>query len=302
MKKVLISLLCIICLGSLGANAYLYQKYSTRRAVLTLKGGEQITLKEYRDQLEFLHGRDTLRKLTMSKIVTNEARKAGVYPPEKAVEERIKEIERTSPEAIPAGRRAELKQELFVEMALEDLSLRGVDVTDTEARAFLAKHPELFRLPRQAKVTLVVAEDEIHANTAERMLHRKEVREAELAMEPGLRVAGLDGFAPNLNVLPDADREKLRTTALKLTPGGVARMKLGNAHFILRAEAQQAAEQPRFEAVQEKARRLARLSKARPRDVMMSELYKNADVNFEMDYRDWFADLRNRAVQSASTK
>ncbi|MGC4042955.1 MAG: peptidylprolyl isomerase [Armatimonas sp.] len=302
MKKVLISLLCIICIGSLGANAYLYQKYSTRRPILTIKGGDTVTLKEFRDQLEFQHGRETLRKLTMSKIVSGEARKAGVYPPDKAVEERIKEIERTSPDAIPAGRREELKKELFVEMALEGLSLRGVEVTDDEARAFLAKHPELFHLPRQAKVTLVVADDEIHANTAERMLNRKEVHEAELAMEPGLRVAGLDGFQPNLNLLPEADREKLRTTALNLKAGAVARLKLQNTHFVLRAEIQESAQQPTYDAVREKARRLARLSKARPRDVVLSELYKNAEVNFEMDYRDWFSDLRNSAVQAASTK
>ena len=76
----MIALLCLVCVGSLGANAYLYQKYSSRRTVLTLKGGDQVTVKEYRDQLEFLHGRETLRKLTLSKIVTAKARQAGVYP------------------------------------------------------------------------------------------------------------------------------------------------------------------------------------------------------------------------------
>jgi hypothetical protein len=302
MKKALIALLCLICIGSLGANAYLYQKYSSRRVVLTMKGGERVTVKDYRDRLESLHGREVLRKLTMSKIVLAEARKANVFPSAKSVEGRIKEIERTAPEAIPAGRRAELAEELTIELALEGLSLRGVDVTDAEAKAFLVKYPALFRLPRQSKVTMVLTEDEVHAGTAERMLRRKEVREAELAMEPGLRVAGLDGFSPNLDALPDAEREKLRTTALRLPPGAVARLNLKGTYFILRGEIQEAAQQPAYEQVREKARRLARLSKARPRDVVLSELYRDASVTFEIDYRDWFADLRNRAVQSASSK
>jgi hypothetical protein len=302
MKKVLLALLCLVCLGSLGANFYLFQKYSSKRPILTLKGGERVTIKDYRDRLEFLHGRETLRRLTMSRIVLAAAKKAGVSPSERQVEARIKEIERTAPEAIPAGRRAELKDELATEIALEGLSLQNITVTDDEARAFLTKHPELFHLPRQSKVILVVAEDEVHAGTAERMLRRKEVREAELAMEPGLRVAGLDGFSPNLNALPETEREKLRTTALNLAPGAVARLQIRQTHFILRGETQEPARQPDYATVREKARRLVALSKARPREVVLSELYRDAGVTFEIDYRDWFADLRNQAVQSASTK
>jgi hypothetical protein len=302
MKKALFTLLCLVCVGSLGTNVYLFQKYSSKKTILKLKDGEQITLKDYRDRLEFLHGRETLRKLAMTRIVTAAAKKAGVYPPERAVEARIKDIERTTPEAIPAQRRDELKQELTIEMALEGLSLQNVKLTEAEAQAFFTKYPELFQLPRQSKVTLVVAIDEVRAGTAERMLHDKNVNEATLAMEPGMKVAGLGGFSPNLDALPEAERERLRTTALRLAPGAVVRLDLSGTRFVLRGESQEAAQLPPFDAVHEKALRLARLSRARPRPQVMAELYHQADVQFEMDYRDWFRDLQEQKVQAASTK
>jgi hypothetical protein len=302
MKKVVFPLVCLICAGSLGTNVYLFQKYSSKKTILKLKGGEQITVKDYRDRMEFLHGQETLRKLAMTRIVTAAAKKAGVFPPERAVEARIKDIERTTPEAIPAQRRAELKQELTIEMALEGLSVRDVTLTEAEAQTFFTQHPELFRLPRQSKVTLVVALDEVHASTAERMLRQKDVNEATLAVEPGMKVAGLNGFSPNLDALPEAEREKLRTTALRLAPGAVVRLDLSGTHFILRGETQEAAQLPPFDAVRDKAQRLARLSRARPRPQVIAELYRQAEVQFEMDYRDWFRDLQEQSVQSASTK
>ncbi len=302
MKKVIFTLICLICLGSVGTNVYLFQKYSSKKTILKLKEGEQITLKDYRDRLEFLYGRETLRKLAMTRIVTAAAKKAGVYPPERAVEARVKDIERTTPEAIPAQRREELKQELTIEMALEGLSLRDVKLTEAEAQKFFTQHPELFQLPKQSKVTLVVALDEVRAGTAEGMLRQKNVNEATLALEPGMKVAGLNGFSPNLDALPEAQRERLRTTALSLAPGAVVRLDLSGTHFILRGETQEAAQLPSFESVRDKAQRLARLSRARPRQQVMAELYRQAEVQFEMDYRDWFRDLQDQAIQSASTK
>jgi hypothetical protein len=302
MKKAIVPLLSLLCIGSLGTNFYLFQKYSSKKTILTLKDGEQITLKDYRDRLEFLHGRETLRKLAMTRIVTTAAKKANVFPPERAVEARIKDLERTTPEAIPAQRREELKQELTLEMALEGLSMRDVTLTEADAQKFFTQHPELFQLPRQSKVTLVVAIDEVRAGTAERMLHEKNVNEATLAMEPGMKVAGLNGFSPNLDALPEAERERLRTTALSLAPGAVVRLNLSGTRFILRGETQEAAQLPSFDAVREKALRLARLSRARPRPKVMAALYREAGVQFEMDYRDWFRDLQEQSVQAASTK
>lgn len=298
MKKVLISLLCLIALGSLGANAYLYQKYSTRRPVLTFAGGG-VSVKEYRDELEFRHGRQILRKMTLAKIVRDAAKKAGVAPTDADIDARIAELEKSAPEAIQTAKASpggteDVRKDLAVELALENIGIQKIAVSDAEVQAFYQAHPELFRLPRQSRVSFIVADTTVDAGAAARMLVHRETTEAMLAMEPGMHVVGLNGFQPNLDALPAEMKNRLRRTALNLAPGAVAQLELGETHVVLRGEKQQPSGVMPFDDAKSRAARLARLLKARPRDETLAGLFEKANVTFEMDYREWFRDLTDR--------
>ena len=306
MKKAAFSLLCLIALGSLGANAYLYQKYSTRRPVLAFGNGGGVSVKEYRDELEFRHGRQILRKMTLAKIVQGAATQAGVLPTDADIDYRIAELERSSPEAIQTakatpGGTEDVRKDLAVELSLENLGIQNVKVSDGETLAFYRNHPELFRLPRQSRVSFIVADTTVDAGAAARMLAHRETTEAMLAMEPGLHVVGLNGFQPNLEALPAEMKNRLRRTALNLAPGTVAQLELGETHVVLRGEKQQPSGVMPFDVAKSRASRLARLLKARPRDETLASLFEKANVTFEMDYRDWFRDLTDRERPKTQT-
>ena len=306
MKKALVTLVCLVALGSLGANAYLFQKYSTRRPVLAFKEGGGVSVKEFRDELEYRHGRQVLRKLTLAKIVREAAKRAGIAPTESDIDARIAELERSSPETLQTakatpGGTEDVRRDLAVELALENIGIAKIEVSDTEVREFYRKHPELFRLPRQSRVAFIVADTVVDAGTAARMLAHRETTEATLAMETGMHVVGLNGFQPNLNALPEEMRTRLRRTALDLKPGAVAQLELGDMHVVLRGEGQQAAGVIPFDTARNRASRLLRLTKARPRDETLAGLFEKANVTFEMDYRDWFRDITDRPTQQTQT-
>lgn len=306
MKKVLISLLCLIALGSLGANAYLYQKYSTRRPILKFADGAGVSVKEFRDELEFRHGRQVLRKMTLAKIVRDAAKKAGALPTEADIDARIAELEKSSPEAIQtakatSGGAEDVRNDLSVELALENIGIQNVKVSESEVRKFYQAHPELFKLPRQSRVSFIVADTAVDAGAAAKMLVHPETTEAMLAMESGLHVVGLNGFQPNLDALPAEMKHRLRQTALGLAPGKVAQLELGQTHVVLRGEKQQPAGVMPFDAAKSRAARLARLLKARPRDETLANLFEKANVTFEMDYREWFRDLTDRERPETQT-
>jgi hypothetical protein len=304
MKKLIIPLLAIISIGSLGANVFLWKKYSSSKPVLRF-GEESVSLKDYRDALEFQYGMSTLRKLTLSKIVNSAAKKAGVYPAESAVDARIAELERVQPKLLEAAKQSatsmdQFKKDLATDIALESLRIKEVTVTPAEVEKYYNANKQRFFLPPQAKAMIVATQNETDAATAAEMLRNKDVTPAIIAQQPRLIVLGYNG-APNLvNALSPADRKRISDMVFKNPPGKVSRMSVSGKgpqnqtityHFIIRNESQAKPELPPLDKIRDQVTRMVKASKARPETAVMADLYKQANITFEMDYKHYFRDL-----------
>jgi hypothetical protein len=310
-KKVLVALLALVAIASIAGNFFLYQRYSTSRPVVRI-GGDAITLKEYRDSLEYQFGKPVLTKLTLMKLVMNAARKAGVSPKKTDVDSRIAEIERRQPKQLEEAQRdpvkmAELRQELMTDIALENLTIKDVKVTDGQTRAFYNQHKALFQVPTQAKTTIVIADSPVDAATAEQLLHMKNMTPATIAnTQPRLHVVGINGVNVNWGTLPASEQARLSNAVMHTSEHGVTKVLIGKQYFIARVDSVGKGEVVPYEKIRPQVERAARLAKAEPRDVVLARLYKKADIKFEIpryeEYFRQFADNADRLIELASAK
>ncbi len=301
MKKFLVFLLFLIAVASLIGNFMLYKRYSSARPILTV-GGDPITLKEYREDLEYHFGKQTLNRLALTRVVMQAAKKANVVPSDADVDQRIADIERRAPTQLEAARRdpaamTELKNNLKTDMALENLRAQSVRMDAAAVRRFYDANKALFQLPTQAQTQIVFAPNEVDANTATALLKQKGMTPGFIASNsPRLRVVGVN-FQPDWNTIPVDVRARLSAAIENAPVGSVRKINLGKIGFaVTRVDKRASAGLIPFEKARVQAERYARLSKAEPQATFVANLYKNANVDFEMDrYADYFKEISQAA-------
>ncbi|MBC8101115.1 MAG: peptidyl-prolyl cis-trans isomerase [Cytophagales bacterium] len=307
MKKFFIVLLLLVTAASLAGNLFLYQRYSTSRPVMQI-GTDGISVKEYRDSLEYQFGKPVLTKIAITKIVMNAAKKAGVTPGEKDVDSRLSDIERRMPERLEMARKdpvkmADLRRDLKADIALENLSMKEVKLSETEIRDFYRRNPARFRVPTQAQTTMIVAQNSVDAATAEALMKEKGMTPANIASsQPRLRVVGLN-FSPNWGALPAEARARLSSAVMATSVGGIKKVAIQNLFFVVRVDKRASEGVVPFEKARSQAERFARLAKAPRREVVVTRLYKEANVQFEMPrYASYFQEIEaaSRNVESAA--
>ncbi|MBC8140083.1 MAG: glycosyltransferase family 4 protein [Armatimonadetes bacterium] len=310
------AIVLLVLLPSIVGNYYLYRRFSSNRVVVR-SGEKAVTYRQYRDALEAKYGRETLRRLVLTRIIADAAVAAGVYPTGEEVTAYSRNLERTTPYLYEVQRlKAEgsdtlLRQEMASLLALENLRIRDVTVTDAEARAWWKKYREKLALPVQVATIMVTtpARDPERA-TKVRALLREKIPPYIIAREPETRVIGVGGYEPDWeNMSPEA-AILLNETIFRMQPGQIISVRTPGTIYTVRLLSRGGGGAEQFRkldtppaALRARVTRLARLAKAPPSEVVMAQIYKEARVTWEITpYSAYLNDLETAVTAPPSEK
>jgi len=309
MKRLLIVLHVLVTIGSLLGNVLMYRRYSTNRPVVQLPGGPVI-LKDFRDRMEAVSGRQVLTKMVLRKIVLDAAKQAGVTPTQDELQRRLDYVGRRRPQVLEEARQDPIKQmvmteDLQMEYALESLAIKDVQVTPAEVQAYFRANGQSFLAPQQSTAIMVVTGNAVDATAAERMLREKDsaglpkLDAGTIARQPRMEVLGINS-SYGLEKIPAATTEDIKRKVATAPGGSVFQYKVGDQgpHQVLlvRVEKNSPGGVPKFADIKpevERACKLAKVQAAGGTTGVLLRLFKEANPNFEMSqYEEWFAGIR----------
>ena len=290
MKSFSARVLAVVAVLSLIGNVLMYLRYSTSRPLVTV-GGSVITKKEYQDQLEHQAGQAVLSKMVFEKLIRQAAAKAGVSPTAKDVDDRIAAIERRAPALLTPYQQdktkmSEFRQDLWNNIALENLRVNEVKVTPSEVTAYYQTHIAAFALPQQVKSITVVSSSSIDAATAADLLSQKTPLDV-IARQPRLHVIGVNGYSANLESLPLALRKQIRDYCQHGRIGDVRTFHLDSpkdsVFLTFQMVSSSKAAIPPLALIQGQVTRLAQLERAPSEQEELARLYQTAKPTFNSE-------------------
>ncbi|MEY3602209.1 MAG: hypothetical protein RL169_1453, partial [Armatimonadota bacterium] len=124
----------IVAAGSLAGNALLFQRYSSAKPVVSM-GAEAVSIKDFRDRLEVVSGKQVLTKMVLRSIVMTEAKAKGVAPTKADIEARIELMKRANVNGIAAAmndpnQKYIIEEDVETDIALENVITSGIAVTE----------------------------------------------------------------------------------------------------------------------------------------------------------------------------
>ncbi len=268
------------------ANVVLFVRWSPSRALLTV-GKHTVSKRDYEANLDAAAGKAVLSRMVVAELIRQAAARAGVTPTAAEVDARIALLRRQG--ALPAQPAADLHETVEQNLALENLRMQGISVSDTEVAAEYAKHPEKYRLPTQMSATLVVAASPDKAAQATHLLGTG-VTPSAIAAVPGLQVDGVGGFALPAGALSP----ELRQTILGLHDGQVKvfASRGSGASLVVRANSHTAGVLPPLPQVRDLVVREIGLQKAPSAPAELLTLYAANKPVFDMtNYQPFLGDL-----------
>ena len=299
------ALVLLVVLPSAIANIYLIKRFSSSR-VVARDGANAVTYRQYRDALEAKYGRETLRRLVLTRVIGDAAKAADVYPSSAEVDTYARDLERRTPylyeiQRLKAqGSDTILRQEMTTLLALENLRLRKVTVSEGEVLAWWKKYRERLALPVQVETVLVETPvGNIEKAARVRALLAEKIPPYLIARESETRVVGVDGFEPDWDRMSPEAAKLLNETIFRLTTGEIISVKTPDAVYTVRLisrnggggeQLRQLAAPP--PTLREQVTRMARLAKAPTPEAQLIELYKAAQVTWEITpYSAYLRDL-----------
>lgn len=295
MPRFLPSLLAVVAVCSLVGNVLMYFRFTSARPLVTV-GARVFRRGEYQALLDQTAGKAVLNKMVYAELVRQAAAKAGVAPTGADVTARLAEMQRRNSQALSAIPPEALRSEIEAQMALENLRIKDVPVSEAEVRAFYKAHQSDLALPSQVSGTLVVSQNPHDARTAEKLLGDGLPPEA-VAAHSGLRVAGINGFQVNMAAAPPAFRAKVGQTLLSMQPGQITTLPAGRWFWTFRAASHNEAVRPSLAQARDQVVRLVKLQKAPSEQAELQVLYKANKPAFDMDrYQVYFQDIDQPAL------
>lgn len=307
MKSFSARVLAVVAILSLIGNVLMYLRYSTGRPLVTV-GSSVITKKEYQDQLEHQAGQAVLSKLVLDKLVTQAAAKAGVSPTNKDVDARIAAIERRAPQLLTPyqqdpSKMAEFRQDLWNNIALENLRAHEVNVTPSEVAAYYNAHKAAFALPQQVKTITVVSPSSMDAATAADLLRQKTPLDV-IARQPRLHVIGVNGYSANLEGLPLALRKQISDYCQRGKIGDVRTFHLNSpkesTFLTFQVVSSSQAAIPPLAQIQGQVARIVQLERAPSEQEELSRLYQASKPTFNSEKYAAYFDALDHAPQGQS--
>ena len=305
--------LLVVMLSSLAVNVFLVSKFSSQRA-FAQTAGKKITYGTYQNALETRFGRETLRRLVLTQLIGDAARKAGVYPSEAEVAAYDAEMQRTTPLLYEAQRlkvqesQTALQQEMATLLALENLRIQNIEISPVELQNWWRKNHARLRLPIQAQTIMVATPPHDPVKAAKiRSLLAGEIPPYLIAKEPDTQVVGIGGYEPDWANMPPNAAQMLNETIFRLQQGEVTSVDTDKATYTIRLLAQTGGAKGQvadFETLpkplQEQVARVARLEKAPTVATTLKKLYKEAHIVWEMTpYAAYLNDLEAATTVSS---
>ena len=298
LTKIGITLLTLVSVGSLTANALLYMRYNRNRPLMYI-GKDMVPFSEYQDAVDSEHGREVLKRIALGKMVLSAAERENVMPTDDDVEKRIATGEKKNPKPTEDAKRDPYLADQFrkgvkTQLALENLCIKGVTVSDAELQAFWEKNKHYFALPPKANSTMVIANNSTSAQTAKALLEQKDIRPSVIARQPGLGVVGVNGFNPDFRTLSRTTIKTIADGMKNLSVGQVAVLPASGLYFVVRVESKSPEVIPSLDSIKEQVKKAALLSKSPTRDQTLGRLYRESGVKFEIPkYAVFFTDVED---------
>lgn len=279
---------------SLLANVVLYMRWSPSRSLVTI-GRHTVSKRDYEANLDTAAGKPVLTRMIVAELIRQAAARGKVTPTAAEIDARLALMHRQG--TLPNQSAADLRDAVGQDLALENLRMQGIAVSDAEVSDEYAKHPEKFRLPAQMSATLVVAPNSDKTAQAMHLLSIG-TSPAAIAAIPGLQVDGINGYALPAGALSPG----LRQAILALKDGQV---QVYSAHgtgpgqgvsLVVKANSHVAGELPPLPQIRILVARAVRLEKAPTAPVEMLTLYAANKPVFDMtNYQSYLGDLEAAA-------
>jgi hypothetical protein len=288
---------------SLLSNIVLYKRYSTSHPIVRI-GPDVITKKQYLDSLEYQSGTEVIKKMVYTILIRQAAAKAHIMPTNADIDARVAEIQRTNPQMLALAnsnpvQMVLVRDDLKTDIALENLRIAAVSITPKDVQNYYDAHKQDFTLPQQVQTTMVVTTTQVDAGTAELLLQNN-TPEDVIARQPRMHVAGVNGFAVNVNALGVADRNKLSKTIFAMKDGDIKTIPVQGAFLTFKVKHAAAKGVPPLSQIITQVTRAAKLEKAMPPEEMIASLYQAAKPQFDStDYANYFNDVANYKASSA---
>lgn len=291
-QKFLTPLVAVIAVVSLIGNVL--QKYNARlsRPIVTV-GGQPVSKFEYQNALDEQAGKQVLSKLVYSDLVRQAAAKAHVMPTDKEVDARLAQLKARSPQIVPSQNPDALKrfrQDLGTDIALENLRIKDVTVSDAEVAAYYNRYRATVRRAPQAQFTLIVTGHDVDAQKATRLLQQN-ASATTIASQPRMSVVGVNGF--NIN-LPTPLAQAFRKTLFAMKPGQIKTMPVGANFLTFKLKSIGLPPVPPLSQVRDEVTRQAKLQKAISPQAELAALYQANPPTFDVPrYQVFFNDIQN---------
>ncbi len=288
LQKSLLGLMTGIAAVSVLGNVLMYYRFTTLRPLVTV-GNHVITKREYLAVLDDDAGKPTLNKLVFTELIRQAAAKAGVTPTDKDVDARLAELQAKNPKMFEAVPPWKLRAAAQSDLALENLRIQGVNVTDAEVARYYAAHQAAFTQQGQLQAALIVTDNNTDAQTALH-LFQQNIDPSIIAKQPDFHLVGTNGYTVDLQ---RPDRRNIVKAIFAMKTGGEQTFPLDKQFLTVRVYVSQGAHVVPFAQARPLAARLAKLDKAPSAKAEMASLYKANTPVFDIDkYSAFFDDVQ----------
>ncbi len=270
-------LIGFVCVVSLAGNFLLYQRYSTAHPLIDVNN-QVIRRKDLDDRLDYLYAKSALRNMIAEDVVDQAATQAKVMPTEADVDQEIARVARANPQVITQAKTLDPSLQIFREsvktrLALRNLQIQGITVSNSEIADYYAQHRNEFRLPPQVKADLATAQDSIAAQAAAQLMKQNDPPSV-IAEQPGVKVLGVT--APPVQKLPPSIEQGMlgmKSNSVKLFPIG------SQAYLVVHVTKASPAQLPPLADVRPQVEVAARLAKAPTQQQEMAKLMAASHID-----------------------
>ena len=276
-----------VALVSLVGNALMYARFTTLRPLVTV-GNKTITKREYLAVLDGTAGKPVLNKMVFDQLVRQAASKAKVMPTARDVEQRVAAVRARDPKKADSIPDYKLRDAVTSDLALENLRIKDVKVTDAEVSRYYAVHQAVFQQQAQMRAALLVTNSRTDALTAAH-LFQQNIDPIIIAKQPSFHLVGANGFTIDLQ---RPARRGIVKAIFAMKTGSVQTFPLDGQFLTARVYTSQGTRIVPLSQAKEQVIRLAKLEKAPPTKAELAALYKSNPPTFDIaKYSAYFDDI-----------